>query len=112
MRFGKKPKEERKLEEALSKSEGSKVVEEEDILRYCIGVSKDWLQKNLDVFVVDALRRATETPPIWWQWLLLVMVGVFAGIGLGVLIAYLTFPKAPIQQPIVPPIPINVTIPR
>lgn len=87
-------------------------VEEEDRIRECIQLSKDWLNRNLEVILVENIRKATERPPIWWQFLGFILTGILGGVGLGILIAYLTFPKAPIVPAYVPPLPAaNVTIP-
>jgi len=84
---------------------------EEDRIRECIQLSKDWLNRNLEVIMVENIRKATERPPIWWQFLGFILTGVLGGIGLGILIAYLTFPKAPIVSPYVPPLPApNISI--
>jgi uncharacterized membrane-anchored protein YitT (DUF2179 family) len=39
-----------------------------------------------DVFV-NAIRAANERPPIWWQWLMLIIVGALSGIGIGIVLA-------------------------
>lgn len=62
------------------------------------------LEKELGDIIVSIIRRASERPPIWWQWLMLFVFGTLAGLGLGVLISYLLMPRT-----IVVP-PINVTL--
>lgn len=49
---------------------------------------KEWLEANVGETIINSFKEALETPPIWWQWLMLFVFGVFAGIGLGILIAY------------------------
>jgi hypothetical protein len=66
------------------------------------------LLQELDVelgdIIVDIIRRASERPAVWWQWLMLIIVGILGGIGIGILISNLTLPR----QVIVPPQ--NITI--
>ncbi len=62
------------------------------------------LDTELGDIIVDIIHRASERPAIWWQWLMLILVGMAGGIGLGILISNLMLPR----QVIVPPQ--NVTI--
>lgn len=48
--------------------------------------------------VMRGLQRALERPPIWWQWLMLLLFGAFGGLGVGVFLALFFMPK---QTPIV-----------
>ena len=47
-------------------------------------------RSTLAKVLTEAMREATEKPPIWWQWLMLMGMGVMGGIGLGLMIAYYT----------------------
>lgn len=62
------------------------------------------LEKEIGDIIVNIIRRASERPAIWWQWLFLFLFGTFAGIGLGILIAYLLMPRTIIVPPM------NVTV--
>jgi len=66
------------------------------------------LLEELDVelgdIIVDIIHRASERPAVWWQWLMLILVGVAGGIGLGILISNIMLPR----QIVIPPQ--NITI--
>ena len=59
---------------------------EEEEIRHCIELSKTWLEENLSIIYVNVLRRTLEKPPVWWQWISILLMGVLAGVGLGVFI--------------------------
>lgn len=48
---------------------------------------KEDVADALDATLVEAIRRANERPPVWWQWLMLFVFGAMAGTGLGIIIA-------------------------
>lgn len=62
------------------------------------------LEKEIGDIIVSIIRRASERPAIWWQWLFLFIFGTLAGIGLGILIAYIVMPRTIIVPPM------NVTV--
>ncbi len=62
------------------------------------------LDTQLGDIIVDIIHRASERPAVWWQWLMLILVGVAGGIGLGILISNLMLPR----QIIIPPQ--NITV--
>ncbi len=62
------------------------------------------LDTELGDIIVDIIHRASERPAIWWQWLMLILVGIDGGIGLGILISNLMLPR----QIIIPPQ--NITV--
>ena len=66
---------------------------EEEEIRYCIEKSKSWLEENFSVIFVNVLRRTMEKPPIWWQWLGVLLMGLFGGIGLGLILGIYLGPK-------------------
>ena len=44
---------------------------------------EEQIQELVENIIVNALARAMERKPIWWQWLMLIVVGILAGMGLG-----------------------------
>ncbi len=56
--------------------------------KYCLELVKEQIQEQLDVIMVNALKRASERPSKWWEWLFLIIVGIMGGVGLGLLIAH------------------------
>jgi len=50
---------------------------------------------TIEESVMKGLQRALEKPPIWWQWLMLLLFGAFGGIGLGIFISLFFMPKSP-----------------
>lgn len=50
---------------------------------------KEDVEDALNVVFVEAVKRAYEKPPIWWQWLMILAMGVFGGLGLGLAAAQL-----------------------
>ncbi len=56
---------------------------------------KEDVEDVLNATLVEAIKRANERPPIWWQWLMLIGVGILGGVGLGLAIAQLTGLGAP-----------------
>lgn len=65
----------------------------------------DQIEQQLSDIIVNTLQRASEKPPIWWQWISLLLIGVAGGIGLGIAISYFMLP----HQIIVPPQNISVS---
>ncbi len=59
----------------------------------CLELVKDELQQQMDTIVVNTLRKASEKPPIWWQWLLLFIFGFLGGTGFGALLWAFLSPK-------------------
>ncbi len=51
---------------------------------------KDDVEDVLNATLVEAIKRANERPPVWWQWLFLIGVGILGGLGLGLAVAQLT----------------------
>jgi len=51
--------------------------------------------------IAVGLQRAMEKPPIWWQWLILVAIGILGGIGLGAFLSqfWLKCPTVQIIKP-------------
>lgn len=64
--------------------------EEEPEFNKCLELVKEEIRDQLDTIMVSALQRASKRPSIWWEWLMLIITGVFAGVGVGLLIAHLT----------------------
>lgn len=64
------------------------------------------LDKELGDIIVSIVKRMSERPAIWWEWLMLFTFGAFAGIGLGILISMWVFPRTIT----IPPQNITITI--
>jgi len=96
-------KEKQRLEEEASKLEREvaklrKLVEglkeqREEAIKEAFNLFRDWFYETNEIIVLNILRRAAEKPPIWWQWLMLIAVGVLGGLGLGYFIASLHKPE-------------------
>ena len=56
---------------------------------------KEDVEDALQKVFVESIKIAYERPPIWWQWLMLIGVGILGGVGLGLAIAQLTGLGAP-----------------
>ena len=48
---------------------------------------RDWFEETHEIIAVETLKRSLERPPIWWQWLMLLVVGALGGLGLGFALA-------------------------
>jgi hypothetical protein len=62
--------------------------DEDEEFNKCLELVKDRINEQLDTIMVGALQRASKKPSIWWEWLFLILTGMFGGVGLGLLIAY------------------------
>jgi len=64
---------------------------------------KEDVEDALQKVFVESIKAAYEKPPIWWQWLMLILVGVMGGLGLGVVLAPHVLPS--LSGPSLPPPP-------
>jgi hypothetical protein len=60
---------------------------DEKALKEAFELFRDWFEETHEIIAINTLRAAAEKPPVWWQWLMLIAIGVFGGIGLGILIS-------------------------
>ncbi len=66
-------------------------------------IVKEELEDALDKIVVEALKRASERPPIWWQWLILFGFGALAGMGVGLALSRFVMPTPTPEVTVVSP---------
>jgi hypothetical protein len=72
-----------------------KCVENPKCRKAFIELVKEDVEDALQKVFVEAVKTAYEKPPIWWQWLLLMGIGVLGGIGLGIALSPHVLPSFP-----------------
>jgi len=63
------------------------VLEKPELRRAVLEAIKAEAEDVLQATLVEAIKRANERPPIWWQWLMILVMGAFGGLGLGIVVA-------------------------
>ncbi len=99
--MAKECKEKIRIVDAKDEELASACLERPNCRKSFIEKIREDVEDALQATLVNAIRAANERPPVWWQWLFLIAVGVMGGLGLGIVLAA----KTGIGSPSLPPPP-------
>lgn len=85
--FFRKKKENIELEDFSDEEIINYVLTKPSLRQQLLDMIKEDVEDALDATLVEAIKRANERPPVWWQWLLLFIFGALGGIGVGIALA-------------------------
>ena len=88
--LGKKKDKELELSQFNDDEIAEYVIRKRSLREKIIELITEDVEDALQNVLVNAIKTANERTPLWWQWVLLMLMGALGGIGIGLLLAVKT----------------------